>query len=329
MPVKPPPGFITRPDAAKEYKRSERALQRDLRTAQSISDDDVLGHWILVTSDGKVRPAQSIKPGDVKKLQNDGMIPTWCGSMSYFQERYGLRHAPKPASSAPGISDSKQDANTPVDEPQPHSNEPSQTTEQDSTDKIDPKLVAKASNDIPFELLRHHPYVTHLESEVKIKNEQIEGWNKLTDQFQKLQLLAQQNGILPGGSDTKDGQSSHEETKQDKVHSVVDAIITDSNEGDRSEALETATELNSNDAISVTSKKEIDHRKPPAKNVAKRKPSKPKSRTAAKRHSSAKKASLSKATKQASRKRKQHKKNATKSRETKKMKPLWQRFFDA
>ena len=78
MPIKPPPGFLTRAEATKQFNRSQRALERDLDVALTIENADVLCHYKLVTKDGLVRDAEDVSIEQVKELMAGGMVPTWC-----------------------------------------------------------------------------------------------------------------------------------------------------------------------------------------------------------------------------------------------------------
>jgi hypothetical protein len=97
MPIKPPPGCLTRPEAAKQFNRSQRALERDLNLALSMQDADVLDHWRLVTKDGEVRPAADVVTKDVKQLVTDGMTPTWYIEEDWLEQEYGRKGTPKPS----------------------------------------------------------------------------------------------------------------------------------------------------------------------------------------------------------------------------------------
>lgn len=92
--VDPPAGFTTRPEAPNSFNRSQRALERELEKAQVVQDQKVLQHWKLITKDGVVRDGSEVTTDDVKKLQAEGMVPTWCVEESYLAEKYGRRGEP-------------------------------------------------------------------------------------------------------------------------------------------------------------------------------------------------------------------------------------------
>ena len=91
MPDSPIAGHITKEAAAKHVKRSYRALGRDLIAALKTGDADVLEHWKLSTKDEAVRSGTDVTVEMVTQLRDDGFNPTWHGSVSWLEDRYGLR----------------------------------------------------------------------------------------------------------------------------------------------------------------------------------------------------------------------------------------------
>jgi hypothetical protein len=114
MSIDAPTGFLTRPEAAKNYNRSQRALERDLDKALSAQDQDRLTRWKLVTKDGQVREGGDVDVGFVKQLVTDGMTPAWCVAEAYLVEHYGRRGSPKPQEHKDDVPDtpSEQTAET-------------------------------------------------------------------------------------------------------------------------------------------------------------------------------------------------------------------------
>ena len=96
MAADPPADFLTRSEAARNYNRSQRALERDLDIALRVGDSDVLSHWKLFTKDGEVRAADQVTIELVKQLQIDGKIPVWYVQESHLEEQYGRKGMPKP-----------------------------------------------------------------------------------------------------------------------------------------------------------------------------------------------------------------------------------------
>jgi hypothetical protein len=91
-----PDGFLTRPEAAKVYNRSQRALERDLEKALALQDQDSLTHWKLVTKGGEVQDALGMSTEQVDQLVAAGMVPTWCVSEVWLEETYAKKGSPKP-----------------------------------------------------------------------------------------------------------------------------------------------------------------------------------------------------------------------------------------
>lgn len=103
MPIKPPTGFATRPEASRLFNRSQRQLERDLDVACLAEDQEVLCRYMLMTKDGELRDAKDVTTQQVKQLQSDGMIPVWYVEASYLEEEYGRKGEPKPAKSSENV----------------------------------------------------------------------------------------------------------------------------------------------------------------------------------------------------------------------------------
>ena len=115
MPIKPPPGFVTRPQASTLYNRSQRALERDLNIAIATQDQEELAHWKLVTKDGTIRAAEDVTTEQVKQLVKGRETPAWCVDGSYLEQRFGLKGSPGPPKSQ--RSSSTEDSSTGNSEP--------------------------------------------------------------------------------------------------------------------------------------------------------------------------------------------------------------------
>ena len=119
MPIEPPPGYLTRPEAAKHFNRSQRALERGLDEALRVGDQDVLSHFTLVTKDGREYAAADVTIEQVKELMADGMTPTWCVEAAWLETTYGRRgeEKPKPAASRVGAEPTEpEEGSGPADE---------------------------------------------------------------------------------------------------------------------------------------------------------------------------------------------------------------------
>ena len=105
IPISPMPGnslqgYVTRPQAAKRYNRSQRALERDITLALAIQDEDVLSHWKLATKDKHVFDAFSVTTKQVDELVEEGMVPTWHVEELWLETQYGRKgESPKPMES--------------------------------------------------------------------------------------------------------------------------------------------------------------------------------------------------------------------------------------
>ncbi|MEX1028333.1 MAG: hypothetical protein WD049_10085 [Candidatus Paceibacterota bacterium] len=101
MPIAPPLGFLSRPEASKRFNRSQRALERDLSLALDMRDADVLKHWQLLTKDGKAYEGREVTHHEVKQLIADGMSPTWYIEEAWLESEYGRKGSPRPAKVSP------------------------------------------------------------------------------------------------------------------------------------------------------------------------------------------------------------------------------------
>lgn len=180
MPAQPPEGCLTRPEAAKQFNRSQRALERDLNLAVSVGDAAVLDHWFLVTKDGALRRGADVETDEVKKLVTDGMTPTWYVEELWLDQEYGRKgiDQPSPVSSSP----------LPASGPEPTESEQSP----DSTPE--PPRAAPCSTDIEFllerirglerekreEATRAENREARLFDQLAVKDRQINSWDEIT-----------------------------------------------------------------------------------------------------------------------------------------------------
>jgi hypothetical protein len=185
MPINPPSGFLTRPEAAKKYNRSQRALERDLDRALAMRDADVLLHWKLITKDGQIRGGGEITIEKVKELVGDGMTPAWCIEEAYLEEEFGRKGSPKRRGSGE------------IEQPQnPHSGAGLEEGTAKATESSSAKPL---SDDVTFlkeriwgleeekrqERLRHDTIVRNLFGELDVKNKQISAWDEVTQGLTK------------------------------------------------------------------------------------------------------------------------------------------------
>lgn len=167
MPTDAAAGFLTRPEAAKLYNRSQRALERDLDQALLLGDHDVLDHYKLITKDGQARRAHEVTVEAVKALVAEGMTPVWYVEESWLEQEYGKKGSPRP----------RQSRESPATLVFPPRTEPPG----DTADGQHPRLT-----DIdPVAMLREQLHkqdreIEYLRQELKIKNEQIAAANERT-----------------------------------------------------------------------------------------------------------------------------------------------------
>jgi hypothetical protein len=162
-----PSGFLTRPEAAKVYNRSQRALERDLDQALLAGDSDVLDHYKLVTKDGQIRDAHEVTVEAVKKLVYEGMTPVWYVEESWLEERYGKKGSPR-ARQSPEPS--------PLPVIPPRTEAPTVAGDVEAARHIDIDPVAMLRE----QLHKHDQEIQYLRQELNIKNEQIAAANERT-----------------------------------------------------------------------------------------------------------------------------------------------------
>ena len=183
MPAKPPDGCLTRPEAAKRFNRSQRALERDLNLAVSIRDADVLDHWYLVTKDGDLRGAAEVETEDVKQLVADGMTPTWYVEELWLEQEYGRK-----GTAAPRLSPERdiEPLSQPASEP-PDPNRPPDTTPdlpQDGLLSADTEFLRERIRTLEREkqeeAVRAENREARLFEQLAVKDRQINSWDEIT-----------------------------------------------------------------------------------------------------------------------------------------------------
>ena len=91
MASSPFPGFITKTEAATEYRRSVRALTRDLSEAMKKADLDVLQNIKLQTEDGQVIEGEKVTVDLIDELRHQSQNPKWYLRKTWLHETHGLR----------------------------------------------------------------------------------------------------------------------------------------------------------------------------------------------------------------------------------------------
>lgn len=180
MPSKPPAGCLTRPEAAKLFNRSRRALERDLDLALSTQDADVLDHWCLVTKDGEVREATGVATDEVKQLVADGMTPTWYVQEDWLEREYGRKGTSRPARS--------RDHDKPSLQPTPELPKLDQSTDTASSSKSSlpseivflQERIRVLEREKKEEAERSEKREAKLFDQLAVKDKQINSWDEIT-----------------------------------------------------------------------------------------------------------------------------------------------------
>ncbi len=83
--------YLTKADAARWFRRSERSISRDITNAIKARDRDVLPHVRLQLEDGTIRPGTDITTEEIIGLRDAGKNPTWEIDHRWLASRYGRR----------------------------------------------------------------------------------------------------------------------------------------------------------------------------------------------------------------------------------------------
>ncbi|MBT6154956.1 MAG: hypothetical protein HOH82_09760 [Planctomycetaceae bacterium] len=236
MPIKPPAGCLTRPEAAKLFNRSQRALERDLNLALSMQDADVLDHWRLVTKDGEVRQAADVVTNDVKQLVTDGMTPTWYIKEEWLEQEYGRKGTPKPSKSQESSG------------PSHHSTQQAEDSGSSSDTTPIPTIEPPLHGDIAFlherirtlerekkdEAQRSDSREAKLFEQLAVKDRQISAWDEVTQGLTRGLATGQLvPSLLTGPSPTTPARSVANPTDSPS-QSVQDAtVVKDSSPASR------------------------------------------------------------------------------------------------
>lgn len=171
MPIEPPTGFLTRPEASRLYNRSQRALERDLNVAIGTGNDDVLPHFLLQTKDGQIRQATDVSVEQVKAFVAEGMSPVWHVEEAWLLDTYGRKGEPKPRSQTRGQQEQDQTASA----SSKHSNSGQKDNDLPAgTDGEGTGAVYRQRFEQQTEEIRY------LRNDLEIKNEQIKEANSRT-----------------------------------------------------------------------------------------------------------------------------------------------------
>ena len=183
MPIDMPTGYLTRPEAAKKYNRSQRALERDLDVALAIQDHELLSQWKLVTKDGTVRRGEDVTLKMVKELVAGGMAPAWCIAESFLEEKYGRKGTPRPTtlSQLPSESISPESTREPKRQKSPQA----RTHPLPEETAFLRGAIQSLEREKEQERQRHDQIVTKLFQQLDVKDKQISAWDEVTQGLTK------------------------------------------------------------------------------------------------------------------------------------------------
>jgi hypothetical protein len=91
MPESATTEYITKTEAARLYRRSERSISRDITNAVKFGDHNLLQHVELRLEDGTRRPGAELTIEEIVELRDRGLNPTWVLQTSWLKKTYGRR----------------------------------------------------------------------------------------------------------------------------------------------------------------------------------------------------------------------------------------------
>ena len=94
MPDLAPTDYITKTEAARFYRRSERSISRDITNAVKFGDQRLLKFIELRLEDGTRRPGTELTIDEVVELRDRGLNPTWMLQIGWLTSSYGRRDEP-------------------------------------------------------------------------------------------------------------------------------------------------------------------------------------------------------------------------------------------
>jgi hypothetical protein len=94
MPDPTPSEYITKTEAARLYRRSERSISRDITNAVKFGEKHVLQHVELRLEDGTRRPGNELTIEEIVELRDRGLNPTWMLQTAWLGKIYGRRDEP-------------------------------------------------------------------------------------------------------------------------------------------------------------------------------------------------------------------------------------------
>lgn len=186
-----PPGYVTRPEAARAYNRSQRALERDVTDALARQDATILAHWKLVTKDGTILDPINVTTKQVDQLVAEGMVPTWCVEEAWLEDKYGRKGSSPRRRTEPPIGDQQPPSVA-------SSRSPGRNVTGEGESEI-PKTSASLPDDMEFlkeririlerekveDAARNEKREAKLFEQLAVKDRQISAWDEVTQGLTK------------------------------------------------------------------------------------------------------------------------------------------------
>jgi hypothetical protein len=105
MPEPATTDYITKTEAARLYRRSERSISRDITNAVKFGDGRVLQHVELRLEDGTRRAGTELTIEEIVELRDRGLNPTWLLQTVWLKKTYGRRDEPPQDATSPTFPD--------------------------------------------------------------------------------------------------------------------------------------------------------------------------------------------------------------------------------
>lgn len=226
-----PSGYVTRPAAERKYNRSARSLERDLDSARTSNDGEVLSAFMLCTNDGNIREAKDVTAEIVNELTKvERKNPTWVVSESWLEQTYGKKGAPLPQKNREVPQRASSRTNTPSAE---------EPTEQVSPEEGSEPITSALPDDIEYlkerirvlerekqaEIKRNEDREQKLFAQLEVKDKQIAAWDEVSQGIAKALATGKlkPSEQAPKKIGTTDGRDSQN-------NDVVEAHIIDDNQ---------------------------------------------------------------------------------------------------
>lgn len=202
MPPATLPGFTTKKQASRLYRRSRRQLTRDLSKAMLKRDEKLLKHVKLRTEDGILHDGTDITTQAILQMKADGKNPVWYVSTNWMEQTYGLR-------TERDTPNTKKDDSIPPDAQSDHNPAPATAPRRDAVEQTQPaeaEQTGSGSNHVLDERVRWledkvhglEEDKRHLRSQLVIKDQQLTERTELQKELHRLMGHLQERLLLPG-----------------------------------------------------------------------------------------------------------------------------------